>query len=97
MSDIVERLNVIAEADVHETWRDGTLDKHDLLKWEGIMIEAAAEITRLRAALDGERERCAKVVDPPATPPLTAEARIGQMTREILAAAIRALPPPEAP
>jgi uncharacterized protein (UPF0548 family) len=51
MADIVERLKVISEADVHETWRYGTLDKHDLLKWEALMLEAAAEIELARAAL----------------------------------------------
>lgn len=49
--DIAKKLRLWAEADVHETWRDGSLDHNDLLLWEHLMVEGAEEIDRLRARI----------------------------------------------
>ena len=75
-----------------------------------VAYEAAAEITRLRAALEAERERCAKVADEHRSAAENGieslqEWGIEETGRHTafrqaainIASAIRALPPPEAP
>lgn len=46
--DIVNRLLRLADADVDETARDGTLEPNDIRRWGALMREAADEIARLR-------------------------------------------------
>lgn len=103
MSDIVERLL----ADKSEpTIYENVVRK---IPATALEVEAAHEITRLRAALESERERCAKVADEMAEAAqdgidiLTKNgmaditgrhAVLGRMAKNI-AADIRALPPPE--
>lgn len=101
MSDIAERLRLIWTYQHEVAQRIAALE----------IAALEADITRLHAALDAERERCAKVLDARAV-----EADIASQNYKALgyaadqvrhgncrdvykaaAAAIRALPPPEAP
>ncbi len=99
MSDIVERLRNQARG----------ADKTDAFTYGDFLREVAAEVSRLRAALESERERCAKVADEMAEAAqdgidiLTKNgmaditgrhAALGRMAKNI-AASIRALPRPE--
>lgn len=90
MSDIVERLL----ADKSEP----TIYENVVRKTPAtaIEVEAAHEITHLRAALESERERCAKVAEQCYAKATDTDWDIGfEQAKEKIAASIRALPPPE--
>lgn len=59
----------------------------------GLSPDAALQleiIALVHRAVADEREACAKIVDPPKSAPVSAEARIARLCRESIAAAIRA-------
>lgn len=57
VSDLVLKLRQWADRDVHETWRDGSLEPNDILLWAQMMRDAADEIERLRQVESAIRAR----------------------------------------